>query len=444
LVKSSHSARNTRIRKSSDSARDLRAATYVSACLDTSFTTSVLTTCYEQELDADGNRLPCYAGGWRCERGSLGIADEHKLSYVEVTCASPLEDIWCEVTHRQSQIDQTYSCNATCAPLMEDDFSIEDCMPPAYFPDMETSVVCCARYPSAWRCRTMTVESCIDILSGTMGQAEDVRLCHRYCEEAAQKPDWCPVRPSRTPTPSSSPRAYRLTQLINRLDSTTEPLLLQPTTGEVITIEPTGPGFLKLAEVAIESGANIQARRLRVSSHLALSGGSKLAPVQDDLITITTQTRIAMAAEEQRLPQLDLGAIGTQYALVPAEILVEISSNGLGTSSHELIRGATLDNCEDWKKKLTILGPNQFEAVCISERAGGRRILAAEVTSLVIRGSFGGGEPEKIPIIPIVAGVVGGVVVLAAVGIGIFIWLRKRKAQIEPDSPSVPTPLSAK
>jgi hypothetical protein len=133
-----------------------------------------------------------------------------------------------------------------------------------------------------------------------------------------------------------------------------------------------------------------------------------------------------MAGEGQTLPQLNLGEIGTNYTLVPAEISVEVPAGGLGTAAHELIWGNTLENCEDWKGKVRFVGAGHFEAICTTQSMGGGRLLAGEVKALVIRGESSGTEETKTRIVPIVIGVVAGVVVVGVV-IGVAVWLRKRK-----------------
>jgi hypothetical protein len=63
---------------------------------------------------------------------------------------------------------------------------------------------------------------------------------------------------------------------------------------------------------------------------------------------------------------------------------------------------------------------------------GNGKLLAGEVISLVIREKTeGGGDPEGPSIVLIVVGVVVGVVVLAGIGIGVFLWMRKRKVPDE-------------
>jgi hypothetical protein len=184
--------------------------------------------------------------------------------------------------------------------------------------------------------------------------------------------------------------------------------------------------------VGIGPGAKIKAQRLRVSSRLALTGDSSLEAVDNDYITITTGTQVAMSAQAQRLPQLDLGVVGAEYSIVPAAIYVEIPPGGLGTSSHQLIAGATLTNCEEWASKVTFVGSDEFEAVCTSATASSRKMAAEGVTYLVVRSiSYGGGDPGKLSVVPIVVGVVVGVVVITGVGIGIFLWRRKKVYQVE-------------
>jgi hypothetical protein len=154
---------------------------------------------------------------------------------------------------------------------------------------------------------------------------------------------------------------HELADSETELAPTIDPVLLTATRGAPVTIKPRGEAPLTLSDVTIGSGSTIQAENLVVKSRLALTGDSTLGPTAGGNITIGTETAIVLEARDEKLPQLDLGLIGQGYAVVPAEVYVAIPSGGLGGSEHCLISGRTLGNCEDWRPKVTISRPHEFQ-----------------------------------------------------------------------------------
>jgi hypothetical protein len=270
-----------------------------------------------------------------------------------------------------------------------------------------------------------------------------------YIDSEARSAPATPT-PAATPFPSKSPMSTRTPELIP-LQQDQETLLGSSEENPVLlagsgSIAPADGLLLVRGDVMVAPSAAITAQGLTIVSRLSMDGSSSLAAKEGDAILLKNNSvDLEFAAEEKKLPTLNLGLIGNNYQTLPKSLKVNppvgLNADELRTFSHWLISGQTLSNCEEWQKILE-LPPGQFKSECVNGNGNGNgngRRLLSDSRSLVIKGitEAESGAPKNVELpsptdspsdVGLIVGVVVGVV--GAVSVGIVIILIRRRTKI--------------
>lgn len=191
------------------------------------------------------------------------------------------------------------------------------------------------------------------------------------------------------------------------------------------TIRPAGES-ITLTDVIIPAGSIIYAENLEISTSLRLHGDSALGAVSGSLIRLENESvSLVLEAENARVPTLNLGNIGADYTIVPQSIRVLWLSPEVERTT--LVSGRTLTNCEQWRV-LTQLDVEGFTTECVTVSAA--RLLAdadsnPEIALVLVPIKATEEKSDSGNVGAIVGGVVGGLVVLAAIGVGVFFLMKK-------------------
>jgi hypothetical protein len=250
---------------------------------------------------------------------------------------------------------------------------------------------------------------------------------------ATLAPDQTPyASPRRTPTPSPA-------VLVVSGQRGVDELLIAD---GVIPVELSGNGTITgtgtVPSVYIASGAVIEAENIEIVTYLELGDRSELSATDTGVIRLNNEVALRFASETavETLPKLNLGTIGDDYKITPADFVVDVSAISISQEDLEtlkvpLVQGRTLTNCEAWGEKITFQGETgeKLATKCEDEPQAGRSLLApsqGKMRTLFVVKKATNGPTEKPTNVGLIVGVVVAVVVVIAVAIVAVVLVKKK------------------
>jgi hypothetical protein len=200
-------------------------------------------------------------------------------------------------------------------------------------------------------------------------------------------------------------------------------------TTSIVGVSNAGPVALHFANLTVK-GKEITIADLHVDSYLELHEGVILKPPDGQSILLLSEVEIRLVSSTiGKLPLLDIGV--TAMNVVPRAILVDIDEAIVGNARRLVIKGRPFDSCDGWRNALRGL-PGDVKGECQTVTSG-RTLAAGERGLYLVRKLADKGGGSRIPII---AGVIGAVVVIIAIVVGYLMWRNSNRGRRHSSSAS--------